>query len=210
MRVLIADDHAIFRRGLVELLSEVPGLTVVGEASNGIEAERLCSKTRPDLVLMDIHMPGRSGIEALSAIKKRFDIPVIMLTVSDKDADLFKALKAGADGYLLKNVQPEALVAAIQQIQQGQAALSPEVLKKVMRAASHADLDHGGVHLSDRELEVLRALAQGASTFEIAQQLVISPNTVKTHIRNLLKKLGASSRAEAVARATSLGILSPD
>ncbi len=209
IRVLIADDHALFRRGLCGLLAEQPDFVVAGEAGSGPEAVRLAASTAPDVVLMDVHMPEGGGVEAVRQLKASGEVRVLMLTISDRDEDLFAALAAGADGYLLKSLEPQDLYRAIRQAAQGHGALSPEVTDKVLRAAARQAVHAPSPALTPREREVLALLAQGASTHEIAARLVISPATVKTHVRNLLDKLEASNRAEAVARAASLGLL-PD
>jgi len=207
IRLLIVDDHALFRRGVAGLLREQPDFNVVGEADNGQAAVALSPKLNPDVVLMDVHMPGGDGLEAVRALKKMPAVAVLMLTVSDKDRDLMGALAGGADGYLLKSAEPEELFWAIRQVAAGKSILSPEVTARVMRAAAVRS-GQTAVSLSDREQEVLGELARGATTSEIAATLVISENTVKTHIRRILKKLGVNNRAEAVAQAATLGLLS--
>lgn len=207
VRVLVADDHALFRRGLVGLLSEQPDIEPVGEAHSGPEAVQLSRQLRPDVVLMDVHMPGGGGIEAVRALKQGAGVHVLMLTISEKDDDLWGAIAAGADGYLLKSAEPDELCRAIRRVASGQGALSPEITATVMRAASQARSREPAIELSQREREVLAELAHGATTIEIARRLVISESTVKTHVRHILEKLGASNRAEAVGRATALGLI---
>ncbi|MDX1600704.1 MAG: response regulator transcription factor [Anaerolineales bacterium] len=209
VRVLLADDHALFRRGLLELLAEADEIEVVGEASDGEQAVELAVDLAPDVILMDVHMPGGGGVEAVRRVKSEGEVRVLMLTVSDKDEDLLGAIDAGADGYLLKNAEPEELAAAIQHIAAGRGALSPEVTGKVMRQASKGSGEGNGADLSPREQEVLEHLAQGDTTAQIAQKLVISTSTVKTHIHHILRKLEAANRAEAVAIAARLGLLPP-
>ncbi len=209
IRVLVVDDHALFRRGVVELLREEPGLDVVGEAGDAQEALLLTRRHAPHVVLLDVHMPGGRGVEVLPALKREGAGRVIMLTISDRDEDLMAALAGGADGYLLKNTEPEDLVRAIHRVVAGHGALAPEVTPRVMQAAARrtsAEPRPTGI-LSPRELEVLHALARGATTGEIARELVISESTVKTHVRHILEKLDATTRAEAVARAAALGLL---
>lgn len=205
--LLLVDDHALFRKGLAGLLSEQADFRIVGEAVNGPEAIQLSRKYRPDVVLMDVNMPGGGGVEAVRSLKGELGLQVLMLTVSDKDQDLMGALAAGANGYLLKNAEPEQLFQAIRQVAAGHGALSPEVTKRVMQAVSARD-QQPSASLSQRERDVLGHLARGATTAEIAASLVISENTVKTHIRHILKKLEAANRAEAIARAAALGLLS--
>lgn len=206
LRVLIADDHALFRRGLVELLSELPELTLVGEAEDAERAVHLTLSEKPDIVLMDVHMPQGGGIEAVRRIKAETSVPVLMLTVSERDEDLAGALDAGADGYLLKNAEPEELVDAVRHVAAGHGYLSPEVTPQVVRRARMAPTaSETGV--SRREQQVLAALASGATNAQIGVRLSIAPSTVKSHLRNLYKKLGAANRAEAVALAAKLGLL---
>lgn len=207
IRVLVADDHTLFRRGLMGLLNEQPDIQPVGEAPSGPEAVRLCAQLRPDVVLLDVHMPEGGGVEAVRALKQSIGARVLMLTVSEKDEDLLGAIQAGADGYLLKSAEPDQLCQAIRQVAAGQAILSPEVTARVMRVAAGARSQRAEVSLSRREGEILAALARGATTGEIAAQLVISESTVKTHVRHILEKLGASNRAEAVGRAAALGLI---
>ena len=207
IRLLVVDDHALFRRGVVDLLQEQPDFLVVGEAENGPTAVQLSHQKQPHVVLMDVHMPGGGGVEAVRSLKQPPGICVVMLTVSDKDEDLLRALEAGADGYLLKSAEPDELCQAIRQVAAGQSVLSPEVTRRVMQVAA-TQLVSPAVSLSPRELEVLQELARGATTAEIANTLVISQNTVKTHIRRLMNKLDVNNRTEAVARAAALGLFS--
>jgi len=209
IRILLVDDHALFRRGLAGLLMDQPDFLIVGEAANGQDAIELTRYYLPDVILMDIHMPRRTGVEAVTTLKKELSTRIIMLTVSNEDDDLLAALAAGADGYLLKSTEPEELCWAIRQVASGKNVLSPDVTGRVMKAASQGQQQ--SVKLSSREHEVLLELAQGATTAEIAETLTISRNTVRTHVRNLLKKLEATNRAEAVARASAFGLFSfPD
>ncbi len=208
IKLLIADDHTLFRRGLAGLLNQRPEFQIVGEVNNGIDAVKIGLQRQPDVVLMDVHMPGGNGIKAVERLKKETAVRIIMLTISNKDEDLLASLSAGADGYLLKNVELEQLCKYIKQIVAGQSILSPEITEKVIQAAiSTRQTQQPTVKLSKRECEVLEALAQGSTTSEIATILIISKNTAKTHIRRILKKLDASNRVEAVARATALGII---
>jgi DNA-binding NarL/FixJ family response regulator len=208
IKILIVDDHEIFRRGLRDSLEEFPEFLLVGEASNGPEAVEMCQQLNPDVVLMDIHMPGGDGIHAVREIKKLSDTHVLMLTVSENDQDLLTAIEAGADGYLLKNAKPDQLFSAIRSVVAGMGALSPEVTGKVLKAVNRARAQPATIHLSDRESQVLALLARGSTTLQIAVALSLSENTVKTFVQRVLKKLGASNRAEAVARASALGLLS--
>ncbi len=210
IRVLVVDDHALFRRGVVELLVEQPDFFVVGDVNNPQDALVLAERHRPQIVLLDVHMPAGRGIDIVQDLKRVADTRVIMLTISDEDEDLLDALAAGADGYLLKSSEPEELCQAIRQVAAGRSVLSPDVTAQVMRAAARARQQPPPVTLSEREQQVLSRLATGATTSEIATSLVISESTVKTHIRHILEKLEATNRAEAVGRAVALGLLKPD
>lgn len=208
IRLLVVDDHALFRQGIMKLLQEQPDFDVVGEAGNGRAAIHLAQQKRPHVILMDVHMPDSGGVEAVRSLKQTTDTYVLMLTISDKDQDLMEALAAGADGYLLKSAEPDELCRAIRQVASGHGALAPELTARVMQAAAS-----GGrlpVTLSAREREVLEHLAAGETTSQIAAALFISENTVKTHVRRILKKLDVANRTEAVARAAALGLLPAD
>lgn len=207
IKVLVVDDHALFRRGVVELLREQPDFSLAGEAGSGPGALELSRRVQPDVVLLDVHMPGGGGVEIVRGLKQNPGLQVLMLTISEKNEDLLAAIEAGADGYLLKSAEPEELCRAIRQVAGGQSVLSPEVTAKVMQAAARAPSRQPQVALSPREHEVLVELAQGATTVEIAATLIISQNTVKTHVRHILEKLGVSNRAEAISRATAMGLL---
>jgi DNA-binding NarL/FixJ family response regulator len=207
IKVFLVDDHSLFRRGLVGILSEYPDFIIVGEASSGPEAVRRCLLRHPDVVLMDVHMPGGGGLQAVRALKQKSNVRVLMLTISEKDDDLRGALSAGADGYLLKNAEPEQLCQAIRQVASGQGALAPEITGRVMKLAGAYQKDESKVRLSPREKQVMAELSRGATSHEIARKLMISENTVKSHVRHILEKLEANNRAEAVARAATLGLL---
>lgn len=206
LRVLIADDHALFRRGLTSLLNETLDFVVAGEASNGQEAVRLTRELQPDIVLMDVHMPGGGGVEAVRQLHQDLPaLPVIMLTVSQNDADLIAAIRAGARGYFLKNIQEEELFEGLRRAAAGQAVLDPALTERLFQhVAQPSDAQSP---LSPRETEILRLIASNHSNREIAAQLFVSENTVKTHVARILEKLGVTSRSEAVARATSQGWL---
>lgn len=207
IRLVVVDDHALFRSGLVSLLSETEDFLVVGQASDGNQALTVIDQTHPDIVLLDVNMPGMGGVETVSQLRKKNGVKIIMLTISKQDEDLFGAITAGADGYLLKSATPEELIGAIRKVQQGMAVLSPDVTKKVLRAVN---LDQSKVPmsgLSSREMEVLMRLAQGMTTSQISKDMFISENTVKTHVRHILEKLEAANRAEAVRKATQLGLI---
>lgn len=209
IRVLLADDHELFLKGLAGLLRERKEFRLVGEARSGPEAAEMAKSTRPDVAILDVNMPRGGGVGAVAAIKRETDARVIMLTVSDKDDDLLAAIDAGADGYLLKSLAPEQLYSAIVTAAAGQGVLSPEITGKVMKAASAAMPDRPAAELSPRESEVLHLVAEGLTTPQIAKQLVLAESTIKTHLRHIMRKLEASNRAEAVARASAQGLLSP-
>lgn len=210
IKVLVVDDHTLFRRGVVGLLRDEPGFTPVGEAHSGPEALELSQWAQPDVVLLDVHMPGGGGVEVVQNLKQIPGVHVLMLTISEKDEDLMAAIEAGADGYLLKGTEPDDLCRAIRQAAAGQSILSPKITAKVMHAAAHGWERQAQVSLSPREREVLAELSRGATTAAIATTLVIAESTVKTHIHHILEKLDASNRAEAVARATAMGLLNPN
>jgi DNA-binding NarL/FixJ family response regulator len=211
IRLMIVDDHVLFRAGLVSLLEEMPEFEVVGEAANGKEALGVISKVQPDLILLDVNMPIMNGVETVSALNDMASRPrIIMLTISKHEEDLFGAINAGADGYLLKNAEPDELRKAILQVHEGKSVLSPEVTRPLLKAIAGNQsmvLDGG---LSKRELEVLDLLAQGKTTTQIAGILFVSENTVKTHVRHILEKMEASNRAEAVSKAAHLGLIRTD
>lgn len=207
IRLVVVDDHALFRSGLISLLSETNDFEVVGQASEGSQALAVVEQTHPDVVLLDVNMPGMGGVEAVINLRKKNGPKIIMLTISKNDEDLFGAITAGADGYLLKNASPEELIGAIRKVHQGMAVLSADVTKKVLQAVN---IDQSKVPmsgLSSREMEVLMRLAGGMTTAQISKDMFISDNTVKTHVRHILEKLEASNRAEAVSKATQLGLL---
>jgi DNA-binding NarL/FixJ family response regulator len=224
VRLVVVDDHALFRAGLISLLGEMPEFQVVGEAEDGKSALQVIQSTRPDILLLDVNMPGMGGIEVVQALRTRREPLVksstpaqsvapqpriLMLTISKNEDDLLGAIAAGADGYLLKSAEPEELRRAILLVNQGLSVLSPQVTRQVMRAVTASDQGRSSESgLSSREMDVLRCLAQGKTTAQIASELFISENTVKTHVRHILEKLAASNRAEAVSKATYMGLIS--
>ena len=209
-RLVVIDDHALFRAGLINLLQEMNEFEVVGEGKDGISGLKVVSQTLPDVVLLDVNMPGMGGIETVRALRSfpsTQKCRVLMLTISKNEQDLIGALQAGADGYILKSAEPDELRNAIIQVQQGMAVLSPQVTRQVIQALQREGNQGAEPLLSERELEVLRCLAEGLTTMQTADQLVISENTVKTHVRHILEKLEASNRAEAVNKAVRLGLI---
>jgi DNA-binding NarL/FixJ family response regulator len=205
IRVLIVDDHALFRRGLMLVLESEEGIDVVGEAEDGDEAIARAEELAPDVVLMDVRMPTMSGIEATRRLAESLPTTrIIMLTVSDEEDDLYEAIKAGATGYLLKEISIEEVADAVRAVMQGQTLISPSMASKLI--AEFANLSKlanqrssvPAPRLTDRELDVLRLVAQGMTNREVADQLYIAENTVKNHVRNILEKLHLHSRMEAV------------
>lgn len=208
VRIVVVDDHALFRRGLITLLEEMPEFQVVGEAVNGQESLSVIERVKPDVVLLDINMPVLDGIQTLGALRKKdASQKVLMLTISQNDDDLIGAIVAGANGYVLKNTEPDTLKNTILQVCEGNSVLSPEVTARVLQAVRRSQTDRNRGLLSEREVEVLKCLARGQTTAQIAGVLFISENTVKTHIRHILEKMEVNNRAEAVARAAQMDLL---
>ncbi|HEX2980218.1 MAG TPA: response regulator transcription factor [Anaerolineaceae bacterium] len=209
IRIVVVDDHALFRRGLISLLSEYPEFQIVGDCGDGREALAMIEETRPDVALIDVNMPGMDGIQTVQELRDRNNkVRILMLTISHHDDDLLGAVYAGANGYLLKNAEPDDLYDAIVAVAEGKSVLSPEVTGAVLRALTHGMPGANAEGpLSDRELEVLHCLAQGQTTNQIGVQLFISENTVKTHIRHILEKLDAANRTEAVSKALQMGLI---
>ncbi|HWB72252.1 MAG TPA: response regulator transcription factor [Egibacteraceae bacterium] len=208
VRVVVADDHALFRRGLEMVLESEPDIEVVAEASDGNEVVGLAVEHAPDLVLMDVRMPGQGGIEATKAIKDAVpNTKILMLTISDEEEDLYEAIKAGASGYLLKEISIDEVAAAIRSVHAGQSLISPSMASKLLNefaAMARKDKEKQQMpapRLTDREMEVLALVAQGLNNRDIARKLFISENTVKNHVRNILEKLHLHSRMEAVVYA---------
>ena len=207
IRLVVIDDHALFRSGLISLLAGMSEFEVVGEAGNGKEALELVSQTKPDVVLMDVNMPVMGGVETVKAIKESENCRILMLTISKNDEDLFGAISAGADGYLLKNASPEELCKSIVSVYGGMSVLAPEVTRQVMQAVTVDQTHLSNRGPSKREMDVLQCLAKGNTTSQVSSELFISENTVKTHVRHILEKLEASNRAEAVSKAVHLGLI---
>ncbi len=210
MRVLIADDHSLFRDGLVSLLGAA-GFTVVGQAGDGQTAVELANRLSPELVLLDLHMPVMNGLEALRQIKANHpEIKVVMLTVSDEESNLIEAVKSGADGYLLKYLNSQTFLQALEGLKRGEAAITLTAASKVMKnladLARQKDTGRDEI-LSEREIAILRLVAEGLSNGEISKRISISENTVKYHLKNILQKLNAHNRTEAVMFAMRSGLL---
>ncbi len=210
IRLVVIDDHALFRSGLISLLNEMPEFLVVGEASDGQEAVNIARREKPDVILLDVNMPVIGGVETVRELRRSEPCKILMLTISKSDEDLFGAIEAGADGYLLKNASPEELCKAIKYVHEGFSVLSPDVTRQVLRAVNAEQNRTPDCGLSSREMEVLDCLALGKTTAQIAGQLFISDNTVKTHVRHILEKLEASNRAEAVSKAMQMGLIGTD
>jgi len=212
IRVLIADDHAILRKGIRALLSTEPDIEVVGETGDGLETVAQAHALRPDVILMDLVMPEMDGIEATRRIAaEQSGVRILVLTSFAADDKVFPAIKAGALGYILKDSGPLELVQAIHRVHQGQPSLEPSIALKVLQELSHpAQQPPTPDPLSEREMEVLRLLAQGKSNREIAEQLVIAELTVRTHVSNILGKLHLASRTQAALYALKEGLASLD
>jgi DNA-binding NarL/FixJ family response regulator len=225
IRVLIVDDHDLVRAGFRVILGTEEGIEVVGEARNGAEAIERVAALRPEVVLMDVQMPEVDGLEATRRILAPWTdtqtdagtdtdrpVRVVILTTFDREDYLFEALKAGASGFLLKNARPEDLIDAVRVVARGDALLSPEVTRRVIeRFSSAAPLPqpHRPEELTEREYEVLVALASGATNAEIAEQLYVGETTVKTHVSRVLTKLGLRDRTQAVVYAYEQGVVAP-
>jgi two-component system, NarL family, response regulator LiaR len=205
--VLIVDDHAIVRKGIRALLSEAGGFEVVGEADNGQTAVLLAQETQPDVILMDLLMPGMDGIEATRQITSRQPkARILVLTSFAADNKVFPAIKAGATGYLLKDSSPDELVRAIRQVQRGEPSLHPTIARKLLQEiARPAEREPAPEALTARELEVLQLIAQGLSNQEIADRLTVSESTVRAHVSRILGKLHLASRTQAALYACGKG-----
>lgn len=212
LRILLVDDHALFRSGIHALLQRYPEFTVAGEATDGLEGLKLATSLRPDIVLLDLHMPGISGLEALKMIKETLPgTCVIMLTVSEDAEDLLTAIRAGANGYLLKNIDMDAFVDGLNRARRGEAVVSPQLTGKLLTGIQ-GNAAHGEAsvpieleNLSAREREVLSLLAGGASNKELARRLNVAESTIKIHIQHILRKLNLTSRVQAAVYAIEHG-----
>lgn len=222
INVLLVDDHHLFREGIARLLEDAPGISLVASAQNGKDAIALANEHHPDVILMDVHMPGMDGIEATHQIHDTHpQINILMLTVSEKDKDLFAALRCGARGYLLKDTTSQELIEGIRRVHKGEVIINPTMTAKLLNefnalsqdipARSTVQMQEDKAHnLTNREREVLRLVARGLSNKEIGDKLAISPHTVKTHLSNTLEKLRLNGRVEAAAWAIRHGLLKGD
>ena len=195
IKILIIDDHPLMRRGIKQLIELEKNFEVVGDAGSGNEGIALALKTQPDLIILDLNMKGLSGLDTLQSLRNEdVDARIVILTVSDAKNDIFALIDAGADGYLLKDTEPDTLLGQIKQIAQGEVILSDSIKDLLLERSSSQDPIHA---LTDREMDVLQLIAKGLSNKQIAAQLFISEETVKVHIRNLLRKLNVHSRVAA-------------
>ncbi|MBI1878193.1 MAG: response regulator transcription factor [Chloroflexi bacterium] len=213
IRVLIADDHPVVRRGLSSLINIRPDLELVGEAVDGVEAVDKARLLKPDVILLDLMMPRKGGLEAIGEIKQANPAARILVLTSFADDDkVFPAIKAGALGYLLKDTPPETLLTAIHDVYRGESSLHPTIARKLIRELNQppADLPPTEEPLTRREMEVLRLVARGLSNQEIATELVISEGTVRIHVSNILGKLHLANRTQATLYALQEGLTGPD
>ena len=203
IRVMLVDDHVFWRHGLRQIIDAESDMTVVAEASNGEEALRRALSSRPDVILMDVMMPKMGGLEATKAIATELpEIRIVMLTVSDTDENLFESIKSGALGFLTKDISPDALTRGIRETMAGEASLSPFIAARMVKFIQRGGPQQSRkppANLTEREDEILRLIARGARDREIADQLFISESTVKKHVQNVLRKLHARNRVEAVS-----------
>ena len=211
IKVLVVDDHPVFRRGLISMMQDQTEFQVVGEASSGLEAVAKAVELQPDVVVMDLRMPGGDGVAATAALQQKLPrTKVLILTVSEKDDDLFAAVEAGAKGYLLKSVDFEELINSISSVAAGDVIISPALAIRVivqLKQKKQPRTGEDSAGLTPRETEVLQLVARGASNKEVGTELFISETTVKAHLRSVLEKLQVKNRAQAVARATAMGLL---
>lgn len=215
IKVLIVDDHTLFRRGIAAVLTGENSLEIIGEASDGLEAIEKARELVPDVILMDLNMPRCSGLEAIQALQTETpQINILVLTVSEMETDLFATLKFGATGYLLKKTEPEELIHSIITIAQGGVIVSPLMASKLLtefkdlaQGVKKETIGHPEADLSPREVEVLQLVARGSTNREIADSLFISENTVKTHLRSIMEKLHLANRSQAAAYAVKRGLV---
>ena len=218
-RLAIVDDHELTRESLQNMLSDEPDIDIVGQAANGRQALLLCSRLRPDLILMDVRMPEMDGLSATKEVKQRYpEISVMMLTMHENPDYLLEALKAGAAGYVLKDAPQEDIIEAVRRVRNGESPLDPELAARLLRRlASEGKMSRGTLGtqgdarevepLTPRELEVLELMRLGRTNRQIAEELVISLGTSKNHVEHIIAKLGVSDRTQAVVKALELGIL---
>jgi DNA-binding NarL/FixJ family response regulator len=216
-RLAIVDDHQLAREGLRDMLADAPDIEVVGEAANGREALLLCSRLRPDLVLMDVRMPEMDGLAATREIKQRYPaVSVMMVTMHENPDYLLEALRAGAAGYVLKDAPRREVISAVQRVREGESSLDPELADQLLRRLATESGGRRGAHsangglagtLTPRELEVLRLMQLGRTNRQVAEELYISAGTAKRHVENIIAKLEVSDRTQAVVRALELGVL---
>lgn len=209
IRILLADDHASFRAGLASLLGTIPGIVVAGEAASGQEAVAEALRVQPDIVVMDLNMPGVDGIEATRRIVATSPhIAVLVLSMYEDDDQVFGALKAGARGYLLKGADRGELVRAIRSVSSGEAIFGPGIARRLMAFFASRPAVEAAVfpELTEREREILDMVARGLSNTEITQRLVLSPKTVRNHVSNIFSKLQVADRAQAIVRAREAGL----
>lgn len=209
-RVLIADDHLIIRQGLRLILETEESLDLVGEASDGAEAIKLCAELHPDVVLMDLRMPGMDGITAIEKLRQtQPEIAVVILTTFNEDELMLRGIRAGARGFLLKDTDRQTLFDAIRAAARGETLLKPEIMARLLSVAAAPAVESSPFHLTEREREVLAAVARGQRSKEIALELHITERTVKAHLASIYQKLGVDSRAGAIAVAAQNGLLQP-
>jgi DNA-binding NarL/FixJ family response regulator len=213
LRILLVDDHVLFRKGVAALLATRQDLQVVGEAGDGLEAIEMARETLPDVILMDINMPRCDGLEAIRQIKREMPhVTIVMLTVSEDDKHLFEAIKGGAQGYLLKNLEPYQLYDLLTSISKGEAPLSGAIAAKIIKEFTRPNPGVANApeildELTDREMMILQLVVEGKTNGEIASALVISENTVKIHVRNILEKLHLQNRIQAAVYAVRQGLV---
>lgn len=206
-RILVIDDHPLFRKGVADLIAMEPALSLVGEAADGESGLRLAQTLAPDLILLDLNMKGLDGLETLKRLRadEALDARIVMLTVSDTESDVIAALRAGADGYLVKDMEPEDILAMLRECMRGRLVISPQLTELLARALREATpAGPGGLaDLTPREREILSLIAQGWSNKLIARELDVAVGTIKVHVKHILKKLGLKSRVEAAVWAVS-------
>ena len=211
IRVVLADDHAVVRQGIRQFLETGSNITVVAEASDGLEAIKLIREHRPDVAVLDIQMPGQSGIEVTRTLRaERFPVGILILTAFDDEPYIRAVLQAGANGYVLKTADAQEIVEAVQAVNEGKSALDPAIARKLMAQMARPEAMATRVEpLTERELEVLRLAAKGYTNKAIGAQLSISDRTVQGHLAKIYDKLHAASRTEAVMRGVTLGVVPP-